>query len=274
MGSLVKIILIGIIIFFIIFPIFILFKYSISDKDSVVTGGKYPEPFWPFNPNFKMFESLSVRGDFLYSGMVSLEVGLLTVIFCLFLGVPTAYALARFKIPGVGVLLFFLLSIRLFPDISAVIPVAEQFFKPPFSYLPPLVLVALAHTLLSLPYTIYIAEGVFKSIPKDLEEQSQVLGASRAYSFLRILTPLALPGLGAAAIYTFLLSWNEFVFAYFLLFQGTESTLPVYLLRILTWSPQKNFIAAISLLICIPVIIFTFAVQRYMRTGLTAGAVK
>lgn len=274
MGNLVKIILIGIIIFFIIFPIFILFKYSISDKDSVVTGGKYPEPFWPFNPNFKMFESLSVRGDFLYSGMVSLEVGLLTVIFCLFLGVPTSYALARFKIPGLGFLLFLLLSIRLFPDISAVIPVAEQFFKPPFSYLPPVVLVALAHTLLALPYTIYIAKGVFESIPKDLEEQSEVLGASRTYSFLRILTPLALPGLGAAAIYTFLLSWNEFVFAYFLLFQGTESTLPVYLLRILTWSPQKNFIACISLVLCIPVIIFTFAVQRYMRTGLTAGAVK
>ncbi len=274
MGNFLKIILIGITIFFIIFPIFILFKYSISDRDSVVTGGKYPEPFWPFDPNFRMFGSLSVRGDFLYSGMISLEVGLLTVIFCLFLGVPTAYALARFKIPGLAVLLFLLLSIRLFPDISAVIPVAEQFFKPPFSYLPAVVSVALAHTLLSLPYTIYIARGVFESIPKDLEEQSQVLGASRTYSFLRILTPLALPGLGAAAIYTFLLSWNEFVFAYFLLFQGTESTLPVYLLRILTWSPQKNFIAAISLIICIPVIIFTFAVQRYMRTGLTAGAVK
>ncbi|KPL04401.1 MAG: hypothetical protein AMJ90_00790 [candidate division Zixibacteria bacterium SM23_73_2] len=274
MGNLLKIILIAITIFFIIFPIFILFKYSVSDRDSVVTGGRYPEPFWPFEPNFKMFESLSVRNDFLQSGIVSLEVGFLTVAFCLFLGVPSAFALARFKIPGLAILLFFLLSVRLFPDISAVIPVAEQFFKKPLSLLPPVISVALAHTLLSLPYTIYIAKGVFESIPRDLEEQSQVLGASRAYSFLRILVPLALPGLGAAAIYTFLLSWNEFVFAYFLMFQGTESTLPVYLLRILTWSPQKNFIAAISLFICIPVIIFTFAVQRYMRTGLTAGAVK
>lgn len=270
----VKTTLIAIVILFIIFPIFILFKYSISDRNSIVTGGKYPEPFWPFNPNFKMFQSLFVRKDFLQSGMISLEVGLLTVIFCLFLGVPTAYALTRYRIPGLGVLLFFLLSIRLFPDISAVIPVAEQFFKKPLSYLPPVVLVALAHTLLALPYAVYIAKGVFESIPKDLEEQSQVLGASKAYSFLRIVTPLALPGLGAAAIYTFLLSWNEFVFAYFILFQGTDTTLPVYLLRILTWSPQKNFIAAISLLMCIPVIIFTFAVQRYMRTGLTAGAVK
>jgi len=177
------------------------------------------------------------------AGLTSLWVGLFAVAFSLLLGAPTAYALARFKIPGVAILLFFLLSVRLFPDISAVIPVAELLLSRPF-------------------------------IPRDLEEQAFVLGAAKSKTFFKILTPLALPGLGAAAIYTFFLSWNEFIFAYFLTFQGTETTLPVYLLRILSWSPQKNFISAISLLICVPVIIFTFLVQRYMREGLTAGAVK
>ncbi|MGB2698296.1 MAG: carbohydrate ABC transporter permease [Candidatus Zixiibacteriota bacterium] len=274
LGKILKILVISIVLFFILFPIFVLVKYSISDRESIITGGKYPEPFWPFSVDLEIFNILFGRKDFLLAGLASLEIASLTVLFCLVLGAPTAFALVRFKIPGIGVILFFLLSVRLFPDISAVIPVAEQLLRKPFSHLPSVVLVALAHTLLALPYTIYIAQGVFETIPRDLEEQAQVLGAKRSYAFLRILIPLALPGLAAAAIYTFFLSWNEFIFAYFLMFKETTVSLPVYLLRILSWAPQKNFITAISLMISVPVIIFTFLVQKYMRTGLTAGAVK
>jgi len=273
-GKLIKTLVIFIVLFFILFPIFILVKYSVSDRESIITGGKYPEPFWPFSVDVDIFKVLFGRKDFLLAALASLEIASLTVLFCLILGTPTAFALARFRIPGIGVILFFLLSVRLFPDISAVIPVAEQLLKKPFSLLPSVVLVALAHTLLSLPYTVYIARGVFETIPRDLEEQAQVLGAKRSYAFWKILIPLSLPGLAAAAIYTFFLSWNEFVFAYFLMFTETTVSLPVYLLRILSWAPQKNFITAISLAISIPVIIFTFLVQKYMRAGLTAGAVK
>jgi ABC-type glycerol-3-phosphate transport system permease component len=273
-GKILKILIISIVLFFILFPIFVLIKYSVSDRESIITGGKYPEPFWPFKVDIEIFKVLFGRSDFLLAGLASLEIASLTVLFCLILGAPTAFALARFKIPGIGVILFFLLSIRLFPDISAVIPVAEQLLRKPFSHLPSVVLVALAHTLLALPYTIYIVQGVFETIPRDLEEQAQVLGAKRSYAFWKILIPLALPGLAAAAIYTFFLSWNEFIFAYFLMFKETTVSLPVYLLRILSWAPQKNFITTISLMISVPVIIFTFLVQKYMRTGLTAGAVK
>jgi multiple sugar transport system permease protein len=274
LNKLLKMLVVLIIVFFILFPIFILIKYSVSDKASLVTGGKYPEPFWPFSPNLEIFNSLFTRNDFLLAGLTSLEIAILTVFFCLILGTPTAFALSRLKIPGVGVLLFFLLSVRLFPDISAVIPVAEHLQHRPFSFLPTVVQVALAHTLLALPYTVYIAQGVFETIPKDLEQQAQVLGAKRSYAFRKILIPLSLPGLTAAAIYTFFLSWNEFIFAYFLMFKGTTVSLPVYLLRILSWAPQKNFITAISLVISVPVIIFTFMVQKHMRMGLTAGAIK
>lgn len=273
-GKLLKTLVILIVLFFILSPIFVLFKYSISDKESIITGGKYPEPLWPFSVDLEIFKVLFGREDFLLAGLASLQIAALTVLFCLLLGTPTAFALARFKIPGIGVILFFLLSVRLFPDISAVIPVAEQLLRKPFSHLPAVVLVALAHTLLSLPYTVYIAQGIFETIPRDLEEQAQVLGAKRSYAFWKILIPLALPGLAAAAIYTFFLSWNEFIFAYFLMFKETTVSLPVYLLRILSWAPQKNFIMAISLVISVPVIIFTFLVQKYMRAGLTAGAVK
>lgn len=262
-------------LFFVIFPIYIMFKYSISDRASIITGGQYPEPFWPFDPNVEMFKYLLSRDDFLVAGFISIKVALYTVAISLVLGTPAAYALTRFRFPGYSFLLFSLISIRLFPDISTVIPVVEIFMKQPLNRLPVDLQVALAHTLLSLPYVIYIAMGVFETVPKDLEEQASILGCSRFGAFLRIVLPVAAPGLAAGAIYTFLLSWNEFIFSYYLTFTSPAgTTLPVYLLRILNWTPQKNLLAALSLTISLPVILFTFLVQKHMRAGLTAGAVK
>jgi multiple sugar transport system permease protein len=267
-------ILLFLMIFAVILPVYIMFKYSTADRASIVTGGRYPEPLWPFEPNFDQYRSLFGKRDFITAGLFSLEVAILTVLFSLALGAPAAFALARYKFPGIGVLVITIIAIRLFPDISSVIPVAEWFLKPPFVYFPPLVLVAFAHTLLSLPYVVYICQGVFEAVPHDLEEQAQILGAGKFYAFLYVIVPVALPGLSAAAIYTFLLSWNEFIFAYFILFQTTQTTLPVYMLRLLTWTPQRNFLAALAVILSLPVIVFTFLVQRYMITGMTAGAVK
>jgi multiple sugar transport system permease protein len=91
---------------------------------------------------------------------------------------------------------------------------------------------------------------------------------------VNIVIPVALPGLAAAAIYVFLLSWNEFIFSYYLLFQSPSTTLPVFMMRLLTWTPQRNFLAALAVVLSLPVILFTFVMQRYMVTGMTAGAVK
>jgi len=261
-------------IFIILFPIYIMFKTSIADRASIVTGGQYPEPLWPFEPNFDQFGVLFARKDFITSGLFSLWVALLSVVFALLLGTPAAFALARSKFPGMGVLALIIIGIRLFPDIASAIPVAEWFMKPPLVYIPALIQVAMAHALVSAPYVVYICQGVFQTIPKDLEEQAEIMGASKLQAFLNVVIPVALPGMAAAAIYTFLLSWNEFIFAYYLLFQSTANTLPVYMMRLLTWTPQRNYLAALAVVLSLPVIIFTFLVQRYMIAGMTAGAVK
>ncbi|HIC94487.1 MAG TPA: carbohydrate ABC transporter permease [Anaerolineae bacterium] len=261
-------------LFAILFPIYIMFKYSIADKASIVTGGKYPEPLWPFYPNVAQFKALFAKKDFVGAGLFSLEIAILTVAFSLIIGAPAAFALARYRFPGMGVLLFLFISIRLFPDIASVIPVTERFLRPPLVHVPTMLQVVMAHALLSIPYVVYICQGVFEAIPKDLEEQAQVMGASRLQAFLNVVIPVALPGMAAAAIYTFLLSWNEFIFAYYLLFQSPANTLPVYMMRLLTWTPQRNFLAALAVILSLPVILFTFLVQRYMIAGMTAGAVK
>jgi multiple sugar transport system permease protein len=255
----------------VIAPIFVMFKYSISDRSSVVTGGRVL-PLWPYDPTLEQFESLLAMDSFLAATISSLQVALLSVAISLVIGTPAAFALVRYRFPGVMVLATLLISIRLFPNIVAVVPVAEVFLK--LNLVNSVIGVAMAHSLLSIPYVVFIAMGVFETIPKDLEEQAQILGASKFYSFTRIILPVALPGLAAGAIYVFLLSWDEFIFSYFLLAFGDLSTLPVLLKKILSWTPQHNLLAAISVMLSIPVIIFTFVVQKYMQAGATAGAVK
>lgn len=252
-------------------PVFVMFKYSISDRSSVVTGGN-PIPLWPYHPTTEQFRGLAAMDTFITSAFTSMKVALLSVVISLMIGTPAAYALVRYRFPGIMVLATLLISVRLFPDIVSIVPVVEAFIR--FGLVNSVLGVSMAHSLLSIPYVIFIAMGVFETIPKDLDEQAQILGASKLYSFTRIILPVALPGLAAAAIYVFLLSWDEFIFAYFLLAFGSHSTLPVLLQKMLSWTPQHNLLAAISVMLSIPVIVFTFIVQKYMQTGATAGAVK
>jgi multiple sugar transport system permease protein len=188
------------------------------------------------------------------------------------LGVPAAFVLARFRVPGRKTLLIALMSVRLFPDIASVIPVAEFFIR--FGGHNTYWGVILAHTLLALPYVIFIAMAAFESIPRDLEEQATVMGANGFVRFFSVLLPLTVPGLVAAAIYTFLLSWDEFVFAYFLLGMGRISTLTLYLNKSLNYSPPQNLLAALSICLSLPVILFSLAIQKYNTEGIVTGAVK
>lgn len=252
-------------------PLYLLVKYSISDSSSINTGGE-PIPFWPYHPTLNTFIYLFKDQFFYKSALNSLIVSLSTVGMSLLLGVPAAYVLGRYRIPGRHIFLVGLISVRLFPDIASVIPIIECFIR--INAHQTYWGVIFAHTLLALPYVIFIAMGAFESIPLDVEHQAWVLGASGVQTFIRILLPMALPGLAAAAIYTFLLSWDEFIFAYFLMMGRQEiSTLTLYL-NGLKYAEPQNLLAAISFCLSLPVIIFSMAVQRYMVAGASAGSVK
>ncbi|NLP02212.1 MAG: carbohydrate ABC transporter permease [Fibrobacter sp.] len=252
-------------------PVYLLVKYSISDIKSINTGGE-PIPWWPFEPTMQAFLYLFRDHHFYQVLLNSVIVAFSTVVLSLILGVPAAYILGRYRIPGRKLLLLGIISVRLFPDIASVIPVVEFFIHigAHQTYWG----VILAHTLLALPYVIFIGIGAFESIPADLEQQAWVMGAGTGQTFFRILLPLAIPGLAAAAIYTFLLSWDEFIFAYFLMLGNQEIfTLTLYLNGIKYAEPQ-NLLAAISVCLSVPVIIFSLMVQRYMIAGISTGSVK
>ncbi len=252
-------------------PVYLLVKYSISDTASINTGGA-PIPLWPYHPTLRCFTYLFSDSHFYGVISNSLVIAVCTVGLSMLLGTPAAYVLGRYRVPGRRLLLLGLISVRLFPDISSVIPITEFFIR--LRLQNTYAGVILAHTLLALPYVIFIGMSAFESIPADLDQQARVMGAGGFSVFFRILLPLAVPGLAAAAIYTFLLSWDEFIFAYFILGLGKISTLTLFLKQKLAFSPPQNLLAAISVLLSLPVIVFSLMLQKYITTGITTGSVK
>lgn len=261
-----------------LFPLYIMIKYSFSDKASWATGGKYPVPWWPFEPTVENFKYYLSDRRFWANAFMSVRIALLTVFLCVLFGVPAAYSFTRHKFPAVGVLMFSLVTIRMIPDVAAAVPVATIFASVPIiEKIPVEVKIALTHCLFGLPYMIFVTQGVFETIPVDLDEQAYILGASKTYTFFRIIAPLAVPAIASSAIYIFNLSWNEFLYSHFIINTSSSTNIPlaVYMKGLFgVSSPNPVQLSLISLIISIPVLVFTFAIQKYIVAGMTEGSVK
>ena len=189
----------------------------------------------------------------------SVIVALLTLILSLLVGAPAGYALARYVFKGADVFRIMLLSTRGFPVVILSIPLAVSFMR--LNMYDTLYGVALVHTAMALPTTILVTSSVFVGVSKELEEAAMTLGCSRVSAFRRIALPLALPGLAASAIFTFVLSWNEVFAATILTMQNR--TLPARVMVQLSNSPIP-FRFAGGFFILLPAILFMFFVRRYL----------
>ncbi|MCU0495365.1 MAG: carbohydrate ABC transporter permease [Chloroflexaceae bacterium] len=189
----------------------------------------------------------------------SLIVGLLTLVLALVLGVPAGYALARFVFRGRDGFRLLILSTRAFPIVILSIPLAVTFIG--WGLYDSLLAVALVHTAMALPTTILVTSSVFVSVPRDLEEAALTLGCTGFEAFWRVVLPLALPGLAAAAIFTFVLSWNE-VFAATIL-TVRNRTLPAHVMGVLNDSPLA-FRFAGGFALVVPSLVFIFFMRRYL----------
>jgi len=189
----------------------------------------------------------------------SILVAVLTLAISTVVAVPGGYAIARFIFRGRDGIRLAILSVRAFPIVVLAVPLAVIFFR--FGLFDQPVSLALMHTALTLPTTILVIASVFASVPYELEEAAQVFGCTPLQAFWRVVLPLALPGIAAAAILTFVLSWNE-VFAAIML-TSTNRTLPAQILYSLDKSSDPfKFAAAFFLLV--PSLIFILIIRRYL----------
>jgi multiple sugar transport system permease protein len=198
----------------------------------------------------------------------SVIVALITLGLSLLIGAPAGYAIARYAFRGRSGYRLVVLATRAFPIVILAIPLAVTYRV--WGIDDTVIGVALMHTALALPFTVLITSSVFVSVPRELEEAAQTLGCSPIQAFLRVSLPLALPGLAAAAIFTWVLSWNDVFAAVILTLRNP--TLPAKILTALTQSPIYFQFAA-GFVMLVPSLVVIFFIRRYLL-GLWGRVVK
>lgn len=198
----------------------------------------------------------------------SLVVGLITVVLSLLLGCPAGYAIARYPFKGRDLAQLLLLSVRMFPTLVLAIPLAVTFIE--WHLFDTVWGVAFLHTAMSLPFTVLLSASVFIRVSAELEEAAMIMGANRAGAVLRVVLPLSVPGLAAAALFAFVLSWNEVFGA--LILTRQSATLPAQVVQSLSVSPLP-FRFAGGFALTAPALVFIYFMRPYLFSafrGVTA----
>ena len=237
-------------------PIYLIGVAAFSEQQAIY---QFPKPAIPrpFSTDTMAF-FLQSRGV-LDATKSSVIVALITLLVSMVIGAPAGYAIARFLFRGRDTFRILIVSTRAFPIVILSIPLAVTFIR--WGFYDSVYSLALMHTALALPFTVLITGSVFASVPKDLEEAAMTLGCNRAQAFLRVALPLALPGLAAATLFTFVLSWNE-VFAAVIL-TVRNRTLPALVLTVLNESPLPYRFAG-GFFLLLPSLVFMLFIRRYL----------
>ncbi|MGR3572911.1 carbohydrate ABC transporter permease [Brevirhabdus sp.] len=215
----------------------------------------------------------STAGNLLPAMWNSFLVATLVVILNLLVGVPAAYALAKIRFYGRDASIYFILITRVIPDIALVVPFFLVIRN--LGMLDSIGSLVLTYLAVTVPFSVFILVGYFEGLPDELDKAARVDGCSRFQALVRVFLPLSLPSLVAVVLFTFLTSWNEFLLA--LMFTQTEAsqTLPIILAAFTSdFTISFSFINAAGVLAIIPPVIVAVIFERYIVSGLTAGAVK
>ncbi len=266
--AVIRFIALGVIIAFVLVPIFWMVITAFKQQiDMFVLP-----PRWIFPPtlhNFKyIFQTMPVGRWTLNSSLISLG----TMALSLLLGVPAGYAFSRVKFRGKRVLLTFILLTRALPPVVIVLP-----FRVIMQWLGLFgtrAAVILIDTVYDAAFTAWLMSGMFESIPVDIEDAALIDGCSPVSAFWKVILPLTKPGLVTAALFTFILSWNDFLFALTLTSPAT-ATLPLGMLSTYGILSQGwTYMMALGCIAVIPVVFLSLLLQRYYISGLTFGGVK
>ena len=197
-----------------------------------------------------------------------------STIIALVLGIPAAYAFSRLTFRGSDTWASTILSFRFMPPIAVAIPIYLMMRSLDFVDSP--VGLILPYIAFSLPLVIWILIGFFDEIPREIDDAALVDGCTRPLVLVRVLLPLVRPGVLVAATFGVIFIWNEFLVGLYVITSSDRQTIPIAASALLTTeSPiDWNIAAAVGILTVIPVLLFSFLVQRYIVRGITAGAVK
>jgi multiple sugar transport system permease protein len=258
--------------FFVVF----LFPFVVMISTSLKTGQEvYQQPptFMPNEVIFENYRSVWSEVELATYFRNSLLIGLGTALLALLLAIPAAYALARFRFRLRQIYLFSLLVIQMFSPVVIVLALFKLISS--FHLLNNLGTLVVINAAFGLSYAVWLLTGYFQTIPAEVEEAAMVDGASRLRAVLAVTMPLSWPGIVAAAIFTFMSAWNEFLFALTFISDEDKTPITVGLFHFIGhFQVEWNYLMAASLITTAIVLALFMTVQQHLTRGLLAGGVK
>lgn len=251
------------------FPLFAAFLASFKPDSEILstTPHLFPRVFTLDHYIF-ILTYVSLATDFENSFLVAFTV----TVFTLLISGYSAYFLTRFRASGTSFISKLLFLFYMAPDIAIGIGFYLLFSRT--GLLDTYISLCIAHSCVTIPLSIWLLWGYFRGIPLQLDEAAMVDGAGRIQTLRHIVLPLALPGVSAAGIFAFVLSWNEYTLSSILMLSREHTTLPVALSLIQLEGAFWGETMAMSVLATIPALIFISFAMKYLVKGLTAGAMK
>jgi multiple sugar transport system permease protein len=252
-----------------LFPFYWMVASSLKQQTDLLAS----PPLWLFRPTLANYRDIFVDSKVTTAVLNSLLVATSTTLLAIVLGAPAAYALARFEFRGKADLWFWFISNRFISPIVLALPVyllARQ-----IGLLNTRLVLILIDLTFNLPIVIWICTDQFRSIPPDIEQSARLEGANQFDIFWRIYLPLGLPGVAVSAIFAFIFSWNELLYALVLITSEALKTAPVVATNFMSgYELPWGKIMATGTVIVLPVTVFALVVSRHMVRGLTMGATK
>ncbi len=254
-----------------VFPVFWMISTAFKPDGEIVS---YVPTWFSLHPTAKHFGA-AIHTPFFWTDVKnSLIIVTITVAISIALAFLAAVALAKYRFGGRKLFIVLVIGIQMLPQAGLIIPLYVVLAR--YHEVNALTGVIITYMTFALPFCVWTLRGFIVNIPRELEEAAMVDGSTRLGAFVRILLPLAAPGLVATSVFTFITSWNEYIFARVLLNDQGKQTLTIWLSNFLGTSRHTDWgaLMAGSTLTAIPVLVFFLLVQRRISFGLTAGAVK
>ncbi len=261
---------IAVALIFFLFPFVWILATSLKGNEDYFT---FPPVWIPTEPSLVHYKALFTRGNGWLYFKNSLILSTMSMFAALVFSIPTAYSVARFRFGGV---LFsnFLLLLRTMPAIALVIPIYVLYSK--LNITDTYFGLILLYTVFYIPFAVWLLIGFLRDVPQEIEEAALIDGCSRLQALLRVVLPVIVPGLAVVALFAFITTWNEFLFAVILTGADTK-TVMVLVSSYTTGSPTDTFFgeaSASTVLGIVPAFLVAFFLQRYLVKGLALGAVK
>ena len=228
--------------------------------------------FYSFTPTLEHYYTLFDRFEFGRIIANNLLIVPPATVITIVLSLLAAYALARMKLKGANSLAFFILSLRFMPPVVVVLPYYLMFQEVGLidSYLG----MILVYVAFGMPFAVWLLRSFLLDIPRDIEEAARLDGLGRLAILWRIVIPVVRPGIAVASLFTFVFSWNEYLFALALTFDRAV-TLPFQISKMIdAYSVQWGVLSAAVMVQLLPMVAIVFLLQRHIVRGLALGAVK